>query len=36
MTTYRDNTGKIIGTARQSGGTTYYRDATGRTTGTAR
>ena len=34
--TFRDNTGKIIGTAQQNGGTTYYRDAAGRTAVTAR
>ena len=34
--TYRNASGKTVGTARQVGGTTYYRDASGKTTGSAR
>jgi len=35
MQTFRDSSGRTIGTATKSGNTTVFRDARGRTTGTA-
>jgi hypothetical protein len=35
MQTFRDSSGRTIGTASKSGNTTVFRDSRGRTTGTA-
>jgi len=35
MQTFRDSSGRTIGTATKSGNTTVFRDSSGRTTGTA-
>ena len=35
MQTFRDSSGRTVGTATKSGNTTIFRDANGRTTGTA-
>jgi len=35
MQTFRDSSGRTIGTATKSGNTTVFRDGSGRTTGTA-
>jgi hypothetical protein len=35
MQTFRDSSGRTIGTATKSGNTTIFRDSSGRTTGTA-
>jgi hypothetical protein len=34
MQTFRDSSGRTVGTATKSGNTTIFRDANGRTTGT--